>query len=125
MYWGDRTAEVASTAVSHTYAAGGQYEIGWRGTGFMSWGVSTTETSNQKLIDVVKWGSNGAIAAFNVFQNCDNLASFTATDVPLRVRPPATQTSFIRVFDNCAIWNGDLSNWDLSAATTFQEFFRS
>lgn len=120
IYWGDGTAEQTNTTVTHTYSVSQQYEIALRGTAINQWTVNTANTSREKLIDVLQWKNNGGIGNSNQFANCDNLVSFSASDAPADL----PQTNFVRVFDNCDIWNGDLSNWDMSGATTLQEFFR-
>lgn len=123
IFWGDQTAnQVVQSTIIHTYSTGGQYEIACRSS-CGEFAVTTTETSREKLIDVLQFGSNGRIKNANVFANADNLANWTATDAPPDVTS-GQQTSFVRVFDYCDVWNGDLSSWDVSAATTFQEFFR-
>lgn len=121
LFWGDGTAQVTNTAVVHTYSVGGQYEIAWRGTSVHQWNTVTTETSNQKLIDVIQWTANGGIRN-DTFKDCDNITTFTATDGPAN-----SPTTNIRVFDNCLNFNGDLSNWTTAIANSnsFQEFFRS
>jgi surface protein len=124
IYWDDETAnQVVNTGITHTYSTGGQYEIACRGN-CGNWVQTATNTSKQKLIDVLQWTDNGKLNSANAFENCDNLVSFTATDAPAGATTPATQTNFIRVFDFCDVWNGDLSSWDVSAAQSFQEFFR-
>lgn len=123
IYWGDQTAnQVSQSGITHTYNTGGQYEIACRGN-FGSFRQVSSNTSNKKLIDVIQWTANGLIDNANIFSNCDNLVDFSATDAPADVTA-GQQASFVRAFDNCDIWNGDLSGWDMSAATTFQEFFR-
>lgn len=128
IFWGDNTAITDTnvpTSYSHTYSVGGIYEIGYRGrVNQMSWNTATN-TSNEKLIDVLKWEQTGAqqIRASDVFTGADNLVDFTASGYP-RQNSSAVLYSMTRVWDNCDIFNGDLSDWDVSAVTTFQETFR-
>lgn len=126
IFWGDGTgtAVISGTFQDHAYSVTGVYEIGYRGGyQYMSW-ASGTFLSREKLIDVLQWDQTGLqrINTFNVFSNCDNIVDFTATGYP---RTSGTALTGVgRLLDNADLWNGDLSAWDVSAVTSFQETFR-
>lgn len=126
--WGDGTgtnSNVQGSSWNHTYATNGIYEIGYRGSfAGLNWN-SATNLSREKLIDVLRWEQTGLqpINASDVFQNCDNLVDFSASGYP-RTTTGAVLSRAIRLFDGCDLWNGDLSAWDVSEVTTFQETFR-
>jgi len=128
IFWGDGTgitSNVQGSTWSHTYATNGIYEIGYRGRlGGLSWN-SATYLSREKIIDVLQWEQTGfqTINNFNVFNNSDNLVDFTASGYP-RTSSAGTFTSAIRLFDGADVWNGDLSEWDVSLVSSFQETFR-
>ena len=128
IFWGDGTgtsSNVQNSSWEHTYSANGIYEIGYRGRfGSIGWG-STTYQSREKLIDVLQWEQTGlqTVNTFDVFRDCDNIVDFTATGYP-RSTGSATLSGAGRLFDGCDLWNGDLSQWDVSLVTSFQETFR-
>lgn len=128
IFWGDGTGtkELLQLSVwDHTYDSSGIYEIGYRGTFAGMYWNDATYTSREKLIDVLQWEQTGLqrIYNFDVWKNCDNLVDFTATGYP-RITNSATLTSAGRFFDFCDVFNADLSEWDMSLVSSFQETFR-
>ena len=105
--WGDGNIDTTNT---HTYAAGGTYTVTISGT------INTFRFANsgdrRKITDVSNWGTFD-IANTSTFYGCSNL-NISATDAPI-----ISTTSLAYTFSKCSIFNGDISNWDVSSVEIF------
>ncbi len=130
---------------SITIPASGQYTISW-GDGQVDTGVSGTRTHSydvpgtytvsisdgitrivldghpdaKKLVSIEQWGSARWESMDSAFAWAANMV-YRATDVPNLSRV----TDMDRMFHRAASFNGDISDWDVSAATTMSAMFRS
>lgn len=121
--WDDGQRDIITNSSSperdHTYATGGQYEIG-------TWGAIRTigfqySSDKDKLIDVLKFGSNfnqppGEGVGFN---NCDNFNLISASDIP----PASLLQNMASYFNGCALFNVDIGSWDTSNVVTMSQAF--
>lgn len=128
IFWGDGTGTLFTSGVfhNHLYSVGGVYEIGYRGGMERMRFSAVTFQSSEKLIDFLQFEETGfqRISTFDVFKNCSNIVDFTASGYP-RSTSGGVLTGAGRLFVGCTLWNGDLSEWDVSGVTTFQETFRN
>ena len=117
--WGDGSPVQTITTwndpnSTHTYSSSGIKAVEMLGTiGCLSFdsdrdGVVDGDAS--KLIDVVQWGANQWSTMEAMFQDADQLTSFSATDVP----DLSQVTSMSFAFRRCSLFNGNLNNWDTS-----------
>jgi surface protein len=112
--WGDGTSNsyVANTNATHTYAVNGIYTIKVSGS-LLTFGAAVTRP---ELIGCTTFGRLGITSLSSAFRSCANL-----TQVPLQLPLGTNNLSFI--FQGAAIFNQDISNWDVSSATTMQAMF--
>ncbi|MDB4199201.1 BspA family leucine-rich repeat surface protein [Polaribacter sp.] len=122
---GDPADDVAVTSFDdpdaiHTFADAGLKTITIKGLikGF-NFGQNGVSSSN--FVDVKKWGYMYFGSQPSVFQWCDNLVEFTATDNPLI----GSTTNMQLMFFNARAFNGDLSGWNVSQVTSFHSTFRN
>lgn len=116
--WGDgNTSEAVTGATTHTYSAASTYDITITGTfagiGFNNGG------DKLKLLDIKSWGNIEWESFATSFRGCNNLTTFSATDVP----DLSNVTSFSTCFTSCKVLNADFTGWDTSNATTFTSMF--
>jgi len=151
--WGDtsmdRIQDPTDPAVTHTYETPGVYQIsiigqllGW--SSHATYGVSDDEV---KLISIEQWGIVQPSESQGFFMSgCSNLAAITATDLlstghvtsaeaffkdcaKLATIPRITEwdTSnifyWVRFFANMTVFDQDLSDMDVSAASNIQQLF--
>jgi surface protein len=77
---------------------------------------------HEKFIGIKQWGRDIIWDTMvGCFQSCFNLVSMTATDAP----DVSNVTSFANAFYFCDFPTMDVSNWDVSSATTISNMFRS
>ncbi|MBU3011367.1 DUF285 domain-containing protein [Polaribacter vadi] len=122
---GDPADDVAVTSfddpdAQHTFADAGLKTITIKGLikGF-NFGQNGASSSN--FVDVKKWGYMYFGSQPSVFQWCDNLVEFTATDNPLI----GSTTNMQLMFFNARVFNGDLSGWNVSQVTSMHSTFRN
>ena len=116
--WGDGTTSVItdynSSEKTHTYPSVGEYEINIYGD-VRGWRFNTTGDRN-KMNDIKNWG--GFKFDFNnTFFGCNNMLC-TATDAPEIV-----YKNLSYAFKNCYLFNGEISNWDISGVTVLTQMF--
>ncbi len=120
--WGDgTTGEVTSfddPDAIHTYVTGGEKTVTI--TGVLR-GFSFGEVIDSRLsfTDVIQWGSVALGNAGANFFECENLTSFSATDVPNL----SEVTRLSSMFFKATSFNGNLSNWDVSNITNMGSMF--
>jgi surface protein len=123
--WGDGTQDIITSynqaETLHTYPSSGTYTIGIRANTEPLKGFKFDAGGDRnKMSNIVNWGgSNFRLDQQESFYGCSNMTC-TATDSPL-----ITATVFYRMFRNCYNFNGDLSNWDVSNVTSFNQMFYS
>lgn len=123
--WGDGTQDIITSynqaETLHTYPSSGTYTIGIRANTEPLKGFKFDAGGDKfKMANIVNWGgSNFRLDQQEAFYGCSNMTC-TATDAPL-----ITATIFYRMFRGCANFNGDLSNWDVSNVTSFNQMFYS
>ena len=125
--WDDGQRDVITNSsapeADHTYATGGQYEIGTWGD-FQTIGFNYSGGDGDKLIDVLKFGSN-----FNQtdsgsgvgFPDCDSFNLISASDIP----PASVFLNMGSYFNGCALFNVDIGSWDTSNVTNMAQAFRN
>jgi len=117
--WGDGTIESITGTATHSYTTAATYTV--------SIGVGATRislyssNSKNKIKTIVQWGDIvwGADLS-RAFQSCTKLNS-TATDAPNL----SSVTNLSMMFNNAAVFNGDISSWDVSNVTNMTSMFRS
>ena len=112
--WGDGSSDVITAynqaEVTHQYASIGTYEIKIDGV-INGWQFNASGDM-LKILDIKNWGSFD-ISTDATFYACYNLTQ-SATDVPT-----ISSTSLLRIFTSCLVFNGDISNWDVSTVVNF------
>lgn len=119
--WGDGTSEaVTSENAAHTYAEEGIYVVVITGTctGF-GFSYAQNQANEDNLVDILRWGEMKFHNYGYIFAGCDNLATFSAKDVP----DLAGLTNLEAAFSNATIFNADLSDWDTSGITNMRGTF--
>lgn len=115
--WGDGTISAVTSYddpdAIHQYDSPGVKTITI--TGFLT-GFSFGQTPDSKtnFIDVIQWGGLKPGNAGRNFEGCFNLADFSATDAP--DLNGVSNMDFM--FSDARLFNGDISHWDLSDATS-------
>lgn len=122
---GDPADDVAVTSFDdpdamHTFADAGLKTITIKGL-IKGFNFKKNGVSSSNFIDVKKWGYMYFGSQNGVFQWCDNLVEFTATDNPLI----GSTTNMQLMFFNARLFNGDLSGWNVSQVTDFHSTFRN
>ena len=109
--WGDGTINNLNT---HTYASGGVKTVKIYGqvTGFEFDDLG----DKLKLTDISDVGGLN-IDLTAMFRGCANL-TWTATN-----NPRITRKSHNNLFRDCALFNGDVSGWDMSGVTSLASMF--
>jgi len=104
--WGDNSSNTGVTKdITHTYSKAGEYSTTITGT------FPKIEFGNMRqIVDVLQWGTMEWQSMKSAFERCRNLTKFSATDVPDLNKV----TDMSRIFLGSALFNGDISNWDVS-----------
>ena len=119
VYWGDGTSEHVvqdgGTPVIHNYSTAGSKSILIHGAFTeLSFG-----THGERVLDVTYWGSQAWTSMRLMFENCVNLAGFTAPDRPNLSRV----TNMSGMFKGASIFNHPIGDWDVSNVQDFSEMF--
>lgn len=119
--WGDETSNTITAwddaAKTHTYASAGEYTIKIRGT-VEGWSFNNSGDP-QKLTNISKWGPMHLGTGGYYFYGCSNL-TVNALDIPNTFNT-TTMTSAFRA---CSSLNMDMSSWDMSKVSNFNNMFR-
>lgn len=119
--WGDEQDDDIYTTSGlklHTYSSEGTYTVTITGT-LSAYGISDpTVEYVDKLQRVISFGDLGITSFRHAFSNAYNL-----TDVPNLL--PAGVTDLSRMFRNDTLFNGDISNWDVSEVRDMSFMFRN
>jgi surface protein len=125
--WGDGSEDIITVwnqaAVTHTYAATGDYTVIITGV-ITGWSFRSSN-DRLKILNISQWGilvfKPNTITADGVFSNCLNL-DITATD-----NPTFENGSQVGFFSGCSslIGNSSFNDWDVSPINRFERFFLS
>ncbi|MEI7718568.1 MAG: BspA family leucine-rich repeat surface protein, partial [archaeon] len=120
-YWGDGNSSIITTYnsanVTHVYSSAGVYNVTINGTiikGFRFAGAGDM----LKIINIIQWGNLNLGNSNGYFQGCANLNA-TATDSPNLTGT----TTMYNAFKGATVFNGNISNWDMSNITTTAGMF--
>jgi len=122
--WGDGSSdhitEWNAAERSHSYTKAGEHTLTIRGQlkGFSFYDYYDFDNDRngtpEAIIDVSQWGTGFRFGnKGGYFAFCQNLKGFTATDAPNLTGT----TNMLMMFGKAAAFNGDISNWDVSAVT--------
>ncbi len=101
----------------HDYGLAGTYEIAIRGEfPHLNHQISS---DNPKLVDVNQWGDIVWNDLSFMFADCENLANFSATDVPNLSGVNRSSACF----QNASNFNGNIESWDMSNITNTSFMF--
>ena len=116
--WGDSSTSSLSYANrTHTFATAGTYTITLSGT-MVGWQFNNGGDKT-KFLDVSNWGDL-TLTSSGTFFGCTNF-TISATDAPI-----ITSTNGDYFFYNChALGTPDLSGWNVSTITRYQNAFRA
>ncbi|MBN1648739.1 MAG: BspA family leucine-rich repeat surface protein [Spirochaetales bacterium] len=125
--WGDGSVELCNEADSldHEYTADGNavYTVMVAGQcdGFgFDYYNSYYYDPQLCLVDISQWGSLKMHNSGGVFYDCENLAGFSAADLP----DLSGQTNLSYTFANCTLFNdGSIDSWDVSGVTDMALMF--
>tara|TARA_R110002020_G_scaffold150_5_gene769 strand:- start:617 stop:1465 length:849 start_codon:yes stop_codon:yes gene_type:complete len=114
--WGDGNSDTGQTGtITHTYSSSAVYTI--KISGSLTRFTFGNGGDKLKLNNISNWGVFvGDLSA--AFYGCSNMTS-NATDSPTI----GVASSFVNMFRNCSLFNGDISSWDVSEVTNFQACF--
>ena len=111
--WGDGSEpEELQSHAFHDYGASGVYQVKIIGEypHFSSKDIDLGSDAI-KLIDVARWGDQSWVSMYESFRNCENLVAFSAGDTP----DLSGVIDMSWMFDSAVNFNGDISEWDVSA----------
>jgi surface protein len=115
--WGDGTVENVTSYLqnNHTYATEGTYTVNITGTiiGFRFNNIG----DRNKIQNITQWGNLTLGSNGGYFYGCSNLTS-SATDAP-----NMAGASLYRIFRSATLFNGNISNWNISGITSLEEAF--
>ncbi len=104
--------------VTVTFPQSGEYRVE------ISGGLTRINFTNGgdklKLLSIEQWGDINWTSFQNSFSGCSNMI-YNATDAPNL----AFVSNFNLAFQDCVLFNGDLSNWDVSNVVEFSRTFRN
>jgi surface protein len=116
--WDDGTINQSN---SHTYTTGStqrEYTISISGTGITVLSQTLDETTGQTYLTAcTSFGEIGLTNLSNAFNGCTTL-----TSVPASL--PTGVTNMQNMFTNARVFNGDISNWDVSNVTNMSYMFQ-
>ena len=116
--WGDGSfATGAIQPTPHTYANAGKYEVVVRG-GLDYFRLGDSPGSSLVLTSIDQWGSTPWTRMDGAFSGGSNMG-YAATDVP----DLSGVSSMEEMFKNASIFNGDISNWNVSTVTNMIGMF--
>lgn len=133
--WGDGTQEQLTTQnPNHTYTSAGEYKVSIQG-GFPAIKMGHNDFINDEGLEVVKsligleqWGTIVWENFNKGFANCVNM-EYHATDIP-NLQNVGDMSGMFASFSYVeldsgepSVFNGDLSNWDVSNVTDFSAMF--
>jgi len=102
--------------ITHDYEAAGTYSVAIRGN-FPAIYFNNSGDKD-KIISIDQWGDIQWESMFNAFSGCINLTS-DATDTPNL----SLVTNCVRMFSEAVLFNGNISNWDVSNLTNCLQMF--
>jgi surface protein len=120
--WGDGNVEQVvltngEESFFHEYAEPGTYTVAIQGDfPFIRMINSSTP---QKLVGIQQWGNIQWQSMASAFRGCENLAEYTATDVPDLSNVGSMQS----MFRECTQFNGDIGDWVTSNVTNMEGVF--
>ena len=118
--WGDGSSDTITTwnqaEVNHTYASTGEYKINI--TGQIEGFRFNDGGDKLKIIDIQQWGVLNVGNSNTYFFGCENLDA-SATDV---LNLTGT-TDLNQMFWNAKIFNGNISNWNVSNIVSMVNMF--
>ena len=117
--WGDGSSDTITVfnqaETTHTYASSGTYTVSITGD-LSGWQFNNTG-DRLKMLNVASWDALN-ISVGDGFWGCTNLTA-TATDAPT-----ITSNNLTSYFRDCANFNGNLGNWDISNVTSIFRMFQ-
>lgn len=119
--WGDGNEETFTgfnPNPSHTYASAGTYTVEITGT-FPNIFLTMDGVNASKLQSIDQWGNIAWEDMAGAFGKASNM-TYNATDIP----DLSNCTNMASMFDDCANFNGDISNWDVSTITNMLNTFK-
>jgi len=118
--WSDHITGNTDSKKLHTYASGGVKTVKVKGQ-FGSFYFANTG-DRLKLTDISQFDNMIFDCAMFAFHGCSNL-NFTATDAPILTLSKGTVSPMDGMFYYATTFNGDISAWNVSAATTTNWMF--
>ncbi|SDS04542.1 Por secretion system C-terminal sorting domain-containing protein [Polaribacter sp. KT25b] len=116
--WGDGTIENNFTGdATHTYTVAGDYEVSIIGD-FPRIYFYYNNQNQDKIIDIVQWGSNEWSSMELAFFDCTNL-NISATDSPNL----SNATNLYGMFQGCSTFNANINHWDVSSIENMPRMF--
>jgi surface protein len=116
--WGDGSSDTITVfnqaETTHTYASSGTYTVSI--TGDLSGWRFDQGGDCRKMLEIVHWGVLN-ITTNRIFGGCINMIC-TASDAPL-----ITTTNLQLLFADCLLFNGNISNWDVSNVAILDRMF--
>lgn len=123
--WGDGTVEnitFNNFAAQHQYAQPGSHTVAIKGTFpailMDKYVAPVTPADALKLASIEQWGTNPWASMNNAFIGCENMV-YNATDVPNL----SQVTNMSGMFAGALVFNGDLSDWDVSNVSNMYTMF--
>jgi len=122
--WGDGNDEDYNTNpgvdvehfLEHTYASAGEYEV--KITGDFPRIYINSEGDEDKILTIEQWGDIAWTSMNDAFRGASNL-TYNATDAP----DLSGVTDLSGAFRGTDLFNGDISNWDVSIVTNMSNMF--
>ena len=116
--WGDGETTTETGTSTHTYAESGTYTVSIAGDFPGMYAGALTGYDNAKLLTIEQWGDVPLQSMYTAFLNSYNLTS-SAVDTPdLRL-----VNTLEYAFFNAEVFNGDISDWDISNVTNLGSTF--
>ncbi len=116
--WGDGTMDTNQTEdATHNYTSAGTYTVVITGE-FPAIYFGRDDVNAKKILTIDQWDDIVWQTMFEAFRGCTNLA-YNATDAPIL----SEVTTMNSMFYGASIFNGDISNWDVSNVTRMGSMF--
>jgi len=119
--WGDDSIDTVTGSITHAYTEAGTYTVtisgNFPGTYFY---VPKTDFDAEKLLTIEQWGDVPLQSMSASFLYASNLIA-SATDTPDLRQVESMENAFNRA----ALFNDDISDWDISNITTLKGTFAS